>query len=275
LLQVASVVSIVVTTLSASDAHFYVLALSQNAVLDCNRDRAVEIELPHGIPKNFAAFLQYREAGKELQLHSIARRGKSRGFAIFHAQGGNDEEKGDQLLQYFRAIDRGLQSMLRNERAPLVLAAVEYCFPLYKAVNTHSNLAEEGIFGNTDTWSPETLHAHAWDIVRRRFRQNKEAAVAKYAESLPLNRASNDVKEIVRAACDGRIAHLIVSVGVQQWGRVDPSTRTVEFCLQATPGSEDLLDLAAIHTLTRGGSVYAAEPSMIPNEAAMAAVFRY
>jgi hypothetical protein len=41
----------------------------------------------------------------------------------FHGLGASaDDEKGG-LLRYFRAIDRGLHEMLREERAPLMLAA--------------------------------------------------------------------------------------------------------------------------------------------------------
>ncbi len=41
------------------------------------------------------------------------------------------------------------------------------------------------------------------------------------------------------------------------------------------PGDEDLLDAAAIQTLMHGGVVYAVEPQKMPDEAAIAAVFRY
>jgi hypothetical protein len=41
------------------------------------------------------------------------------------------------------------------------------------------------------------------------------------------------------------------------------------------PGDEDLLDSAAVHTFLNGGTVYAVEPVEVPDEATLAAVFRY
>ncbi len=40
-------------------------------------------------------------------------------------------------------------------------------------------------------------------------------------------------------------------------------------------GSEDLLDLAAIQTITNGGMVYMMEKSALPDESLIAAIFRY
>jgi len=44
---------------------------------------------------------------------------------------------------------------------------------------------------------------------------------------------------------------------------------------EAEPGDEDLLDFAAMQTLLNGGIVYAVEPQKVPDEALLAAVFRY
>ncbi|MDX2243921.1 MAG: hypothetical protein NW224_24865 [Leptolyngbyaceae cyanobacterium bins.302] len=43
----------------------------------------------------------------------------------------------------------------------------------------------------------------------------------------------------------------------------------------AQPGDEDLLNAAAIQTLFHGGTVYAVEPQNVPDDAPVAAVFRY
>jgi len=43
----------------------------------------------------------------------------------------------------------------------------------------------------------------------------------------------------------------------------------------AKPDDEDLLDFAAIQTFLHGGTVYAVEPEKVPDDAPLAAVFRY
>jgi hypothetical protein len=44
---------------------------------------------------------------------------------------------------------------------------------------------------------------------------------------------------------------------------------------EVKPGDEDLLDFAAVHTLLNRGTVYAVELKKVPDEAPLAAVFRY
>lgn len=70
---------------------------------------------------------------------------------------------------------------------------------------------------------------------------------------------------------------LFVAVGVQKWGIFNPgvSTATVDIHSDAELGDEDLLDAAATHTLLNGGTVYAVELEKVPDEALLAAVFRY
>jgi len=68
---------------------------------------------------------------------------------------------------------------------------------------------------------------------------------------------------------------LFVAVGLQQWGAFDPDANEVRWHQEIEPGDEDLLDLAAVHTLGNGGSVYAVEPEKAPDDALLAAVFRY
>lgn len=88
-------------------------------------------------------------------------------------------------------------------------------------------------------------------------------------------RASNSPKAIVEGAYDGRIEILIVAVGIQQWGLFDSKTRQVHLYNEPEPGDEDMLDFAAVHTFLNGGKVYAVKPDEMPDEAPVAAVFRY
>jgi len=49
----------------------------------------------------------------------------------------------------------------------------------------------------------------------------------------------------------------------------------VQLHREAQPGDADLLDFAAIQTYIQGGDVYAVKPNHVPDEAPLAAVFRY
>ena len=64
-------------------------------------------------------------------------------------------------------------------------------------------------------------------------------------------------------------------MGVQRWGTFDLIENEIQIHQDAQPGDEDLLDAAAIQTFLNGGKVYAVEPDKVPDQATIAAVFRY
>jgi hypothetical protein len=259
----------------ASDGHFYILALSQNQVrlLAGTRYTVDEIDL-ESMPTSMAEALQYERFEKQLQSHSGTSSGTGGRSTMFHGQDIGDEAK-DRILRWFHMIDDGLPNLLTGRQSPLVLAGVEYLFPLYKEANSYPYLLEEGIPGNPEELTPEELHAQAWPLVQPTFVQAREKAVAQYSQWVGTGQTTADVKEAVLAAHHGQVDILFVAVGVQVWGNFDPSTDTVHMHQDPEPGDEDLLDLAAIQSTLNGGTVYAVEPEQMPDHASLAAVLRY
>ena len=80
---------------------------------------------------------------------------------------------------------------------------------------------------------------------------------------------------MVPAAWDGRVDVLFVAVGTRMWGTFVPDTRAVELGEQEPGRTEDLLDLAAIHTILNRGTVYAVPPANMADDTASAAILRY
>lgn len=260
---------------------FYILALSQNAVrlLLCTHDSTSELKLPEEVPTSLAEFLGGEQRSNELQSHSAASFGSTgkggRHPAIFHGQGVGTDEAKDDVLRYFQHIDRGLHDLLKNETAPLILAGVAYLFPIYQQVNTYPHLQEQGIAGNPDRLRGETLRSKAWTIVEPVVTQKRQEAAIQYHDFANTERTSKKIDEIMPAACYGRVASLFVARDQEQWGTFDPTTSILRVHERPEPGDEDLLDLAATQTLLHGGSVYAVEQTHMPDEAPLAAVFRY
>lgn len=263
----------------SGDMRFYVLALSQNQVrlLQGTRQSVSEVDLEGGdIPKNLAEALQNDVFGKQLRSHTGASVGGGDRSAMFHGQGaGTEVPKKDNILRYFNLLDKGLYELLRDKREPLVLAGVDYLFPIYREANSYSHLLEEGITGNPEGLSAEELHREAWAIVQPYFQKAEEDAIALYMQSAGTGLTSNDVEEIIQAAYHGRVGSLFVAVGLQQWGAFDPDSDKVYLRRKAEPGDEDMLDFAAIQTFLNGGDVYALNPEKVPDNVTMAAVFRY
>jgi hypothetical protein len=267
--------------LLSGDGRFYVLALSQQEVrlLQGTRYSVGEVDV-EGAPHGRAEALRFNDPERQLQFHTstVTPGGRGDRPAAFHGQGvGQGAEAKTDILRYFHKVDEGLQEVLRDEEAPLVLAGVDYLLPIYKQANSYSRLVGEGIEGNPQELSAQQLHQRAWRIVQPIFIQALKDATAKYdaLASAGSEQASSDVEEVVPAAYHGRVEILFVTVGSQRWGTFDSGTSSVHVRGEREPGDQDLLDLAAVHTLFNGGTIYAVKPEAVPAGAPLAAVFRY
>ncbi len=260
--------------LFAGDGHFFVLALSQNQIrlLEATRFSVDEIEM-EGVPSSMAEALSL-DVEKELQFQTPSAGGRGERAAVFHGHDPADDDK-NRILRFFHRVDDGLRQVLRDEQSPLVLAGVDYLLPLYKEANSYPHLMAEGITGSPEEMSAEDLHQSAWSIMEPHFAQAQREARAHYAQMAGTGLTSNRVEEVVTAAHHGRVSLLWVALGAQVWGQFDAKAGTAHLHDEPEPGSEDLLDLAALQTLLKGGTVYAVEPETVPGDALVAALFRY
>ena len=267
--------------LLSGDGRFYVLALSQQQVrlLHGTRYSVDQVDLD-GVPQALSEALRFNDAEKQLQFHTatVQPGGKGDRPAVFHGHGvGQATEGKTNVLRFFQQVDNGLAGLLSAERAPLVLAGVDYLRAIYQQANHYPHLVDEGIAGNPDQVAAQDLHQQAWRIVQPLFLHTRRESVEKYhtLAGSDSEQASSDLQQAVRAAYDGRVDTLFVALGQQCWGSFDPQTRAVEIHDQPRPGDQDLLDLAAVQTLLHGGTIYAVDPQTVPADAPLAAILRY
>ncbi len=265
------------------DGSFYILALSQKNVKFFQGTRytfnQVEVEnLPHSVEE----VLLEEEIQKGLQRRIATSTGGSGNIFMhpggFHGQGNPDLDKHQEdILQFCYAVDNALHETLREEKSPLVLAGVDYLFPIYQQANSYPHLLESGITGNPEVLKLRELHDEAWQIVQPLFYQDKNTAIALYQQLAGEgnSRASSDIQEIVAAAYYQKVDTLFVPIGWQIWGKFDPETMNVDVHPEPELDDEDMLDFAAIHSLLNGGRVYTIKPEEMPNSAPVAAIFRY
>lgn len=258
--------------------HFYLLALSQNQVrlFHATQDHIDEIELPD-IPTSLEEVLAYDETEKQLQFHGAAGAPGAAGgrAAIFYSVDVPTNYKKESLLRYCQQINAGLQRYLRHETAPLVLACVDYLFAIYQHANSYPHLFPKSVAGSPDRSSESVLHEAGLALVQPSFQQSRQDALAQFWRLLGQGKASTDVGRIVAAAFQGRVETLFTAVAEQQWGFFNQSTVEVYLHEHAFPHSQELLNLAAIHTFANGGTVYTTLPGDLPEGIKLAAIFRY
>ncbi|MDZ8188851.1 MAG: hypothetical protein RMX96_28860 [Nostoc sp. ChiSLP02] len=266
-----------------NDGKFYLLALAQKDVrfFEGTRYSINEIEVEN-LPKSLDEVLQEDEMQKGVQQRiATSKGGTGNSFqqpGTFHGQGSPDTDKRQEdILQFCHAIDGALHEKLRKQKAPLVVAGVEYLFPIYQQANTYNHLVEAPITGNPEFTKLEKLQDQAWQIVEPLFHQNQQQVIELYQQIAGegTGKASSNLEEIIAAAYYQRVDSLFVPVGRQIWGKFDPETIAVDIHPEQQPEDYDLLDFAAIHTLLNGGEVYPVEPEKMPNDASAAAIFRF
>jgi hypothetical protein len=263
--------------LLGSDGQFYLLAISQKgARLLHGSQRAVdEIDLS-AIVSKFEEEFGEKFFEKFLQFQTMAPSSGSERAAMFHGHGGDIESvQKERLLNYFRFLDQEISGMLDEKQTPLLLACVDYLYPLYKEVTKHPLLVEGFIKGNPDNMDARELHAKAWEIIKPYFLENRKAAKALYHELKGTGKTSNNILEIVPASFHGRVSDIFVTLGVQQWGWYESESENVKLSESPLSGSDDLIDLAAARTFLSNGNVYAVAGDQMPDESPVAAVLRW
>ena len=272
--------------LIASNNLFYILALSQNDVrlFQGTHYSVSEIEASE-IPESIVEALFYDDPERQLQAHTGATMNDGRQDQVFHGHGrgsGDTDDAAarpnDALRRFFQQIDSGVQEVLEGEKAPLVLAGVEYYLPIYREVNHYNHLVEnEIVAGNPEHLSAKELHEKAWEVVEPMFMASQQTSMEQF-EQLRGNGgglASEDLKEIIPAAVFSRIDTVFVPVGEHRWGHYDAEANTVEIHDEHMAGDDDLYDLAAVHAYLNGGTVHALRKENMPSEGTLAATFRY
>ena len=263
--------------LLTDDGRFYVLALSQKKVrlFEGTRHSIRELDLGD-LPTSLEDAVGYRVEESHVQFHTGTRAARQARSPMYHGQGGGEDDVKPEIRKFFNLLDNGIGRLVADKSAPLVLAGVEYLHPIYRGVSHHAHLVSEGVPGNPDGASAEEIHQRAWPVVEPIFQGARRKAADRFADLAGTEAGSNDLEEVVTAAHDGRVATLFVALGKRAWGRFDPETRTVELEEDHVPGSEDLVDQAAIRTLLASGTVFAVPPEEMPDGSdAVAAVFRY
>jgi hypothetical protein len=186
-----------------------------------------------------------------------------------------DREADDERLShFFKAIDKGVRTLLRDDPSPLVLAGVEYELALYRRINSHPHLFEKTVRGAPDGGSEQELHAHAREVVMQSFSEPLKRALADLVKRGDVGRATLDMREAIKAAHEGRVSDLLLAEDAEFRGRWDQKTHKVHAASEGGR-SEDLLNAAALQTVLHGGQAFALSREDMPEHAPAAAVLRY
>ncbi len=252
---------------------FCILTLSQKNIrlLKCTRESVEEINLEDS-PSSLEEFLKYDVNEPHLQHHSGS---VGDGIAIFHGQGGARDTNTEEIINYLKTIENDVTSMLRKRIDPLILAGVKEAAAEYRKVNHYSRLLDNHISANPDPKSNEEIRNEGWQIIQSYFLKDMYADIERLGDLSGSDKRSDNLSSIVEGAYYGKVDSLFIPIGEHSWGNFNEEKDIVHLSEERQNGTHDLINLAAIKTITQGGDVYALKKEEMPNNSSIAAIFRY
>lgn len=187
---------------------------------------------------------------------------------------GAGSERKDWIHLYCQAINQGLSSFLKIAKAPLVVASEDYLYEIFKQHCDYPGLIDQPISGNPKHIALNVLFAQGLAAVKPVLEKEKQAALSSI-EALQANqKLLCQTDQVLRAAYNSRVEKLFLIQNYHGKGLLDKTGRVLRHA-SIDPDDQDLVNLAAIHTLLNGGEVYTVEPGCIRNANEVAAVLRY
>ncbi len=250
-------------------SEFYVLTISQKKVglIRCAGHQAEEVPLPSGIPETFADAMKFERPDHNLANRSASGHNTGTMVAVRFGTGTEREKESDHLLDYYRAVDRGITSSFLRKTS-LILAGVQVDTDRFKAVSSNALLLSECIPGSKDVPHPHELLKPAYAILHRAH-ENREIATLKHDENRNgWARFSTHLENILKAAVEGRVQEVYLDSAKQSAGIVEADG-------YRSFGAEDLLNFAAVQTMLHRGQLHEIPSAEMPLDAMALAIFRY
>lgn len=257
-----------VLAIEASGATFYILALSQKRtrILECTQHSSREISFPAGFPKSLSESKQTDQPDHDLDNRSSAGPDVGGMKGVMFGTTTDREKKDEYLVHYFSAIDKAVNTALKDRTEPLVVAAVESELALYSRVNTYPHLVEPGVHGSPDGMEGGEIHRRALELLQNQ----PPRELAEFDKKVGTGHASVHIQDIVTAAFEGRVSNLFFQENAKYEGTFDTMRQKVK---HSDP--DDLIEAAAWQTIVHGGDARIVPASAMPNGVAVCALFRY
>lgn len=241
--------------------HAFVLALAENEIrlVEVTGDLpADEVRVPN-MPKDAAT------ANRTANVNSRSASGRKTG----------SEGQKVLLRNFCRQVDTALRPLLAGRHEPLVLAAAEPLWSIYRSVNSYPHLTDKGIETSPVRESAAELATRARPILDELHRQTIEDFHATYSARENEGRATTDIAHAARAATFGAVDTLLVDIDEVVTGKVDETSGAVTFDDTENPTSYGVVDEIAGRVMSNGGRVLGVRKDEIPQNASLAAVLRY
>jgi hypothetical protein len=265
--------------LLGSNINYFVLRLDlgQSDLFVCNSFSIHKIT-PDQMPTSLDDTTRLEKSGESIQFHTGTQDTRGARDAQYHGQGtASESQKKAEIQKLFHQINNSILPVLNQTNYPLILAGLDYLQAIYRPLNRYHNLISPGLAKNISEDAPDSLHKQIKIIARQQFSDELKQAKNKYSLAKNQEKTLSNTQAIARAAFYGQIDTLFVNAQAQEWGfiRNYKHKGLKAYESDQKPGSQDLLNYAAIHTFQNQGKLLILAPAEIPDHSNICAILRF
>lgn len=241
--------------------HAFVLALEENRVrlIEVTGDLAPQLVRVPDMPKDAAS------AVGTSTVNSRSASGRIQG----------SEGQNLRLRQFARKVDAALRPLLAGREEPLIIAATDPLWSIFRSVNSYSHLAGPGIMTSPATMSETDIAAAARPVLDQLHAETLSEVTPLFAARENDGRATTDLADAARAATMGAVDTLLVDIDVVVPGTIDEATGAITLADGESAATYGVIDEIASRTITHGGRVLGVRAEDIPGGSHLAAILRY
>lgn len=167
-----------------------------------------EIEVDEELPKTIEEVLGEEYSEKFLNHGS---RGGTGGSAIFHGQGSKKDENEEDLIKYFKYVDKLIfDNYSKVSKLPLIMVALTENQGLFRKFSNNTYLMEEGINSSIKSLDEKKLTSRSFEILDIVNQERIEKLTENYKQSEANALGSDDLHKIKKAIMDKKIKILMI-----------------------------------------------------------------
>jgi hypothetical protein len=255
------------------EQRFHLLCLSRRHIrlLHCTQHRAEEASLRGIVPQDMQVWLNTRQPDHVLDNRAAAGPSVGSMKGVTFGTSTDREREDEYLSHFFKEVDKGVNTLLRDDKARLLLAGVESEVAIYRWVSTYPRLFDKAVIGSPEGLVNSELHKRAMDVVMQSYSEPLEEALMDFEKYRDTNRVSSDAHAVIQAAWEGRVAELFFLESAELRGAWNEETHEI----QTGDPREDLLNAAALETVRHGGRAFALDEKDMPRPREVVAVLRF
>ncbi|WP_372745548.1 hypothetical protein [Lutibacter sp.] len=198
------------------------------------------------------------------------------GAGAFHGHGEGKDDYKKEIFAFLKVIDKAVNKVIKNNKAPLVIASTNNVFNNYKQVNTYPNLYTKNCKGDPEFKNKTKLHEASLKIIKPYFKEIKKQQLHQFQELYHTPKVSYQLNEIIPAAISGKIETLFVEKNSNEYGLYNIESGKLILNTKKDIHNSSLTNLAAVQTFLNKGNVYVLDSKKMPVKGrSLNAIFRY